>query len=376
MKNASWHIIFKIFVQRFYAQNSGFFLFIFLVMFGIVQTLTDSLLIEYHYHLIMGMLENYLTFSIVLFLWTLYNLKCVQFVTNILSASDASFLNAINILPRKKTFRLLLMMQLFLYLPALIYSVAILAAAAFHHLYAKGLLIILFHGLSCFIIAKFYQQRIKYCGLKMNNKLIDWKINLPKPYFSFLVSYVFADLKFLFFGIKIFTCLLILGFLKNLEQNDYDYRLMMLIYTMCLIGNGVIIHKVRTLEETRLTFYRQLAIARWKRWLQYFCFYFILMIPELIIFLRATPLPLHAWDTTLISLFTFSFLLLLHAILSAWLLSFKDFLKIALGLFFVIYFFIVGKFLMPLIALLFFSSTIIYLISYYKFELNKKSADQ
>jgi hypothetical protein len=375
MKHAQWHIIFKMFVQRFYAQNSGFFLFIFVVMFGIVQTLTDSLIIEYHYHLIMGMLGNYVTFFLVLFLWLIYSLKCVQFVINIISAPNASFLNVINVLPRKNVFSLLFMLQVFLYLPVLIYSVAILGVAVFHHLYAKAVIVILFHAVSCFVIVKFYQQKVKYSGLALNNFLLHWKLNLPKPYFSFLISYLFADLKFLFFGIKIFTCLLLMAFLKNLEQNDYDFRLMMLMYTMALIGNSVIIHKIRNLEETRLAFYRQLPIPGWKRWMQYVCFYFIMMIPELIIIIRSMPLPLHHIDGTYILLFTLSLLLLQHAILSAWLMSFKHFLKLALGIFFVLYFFIVGKLLAPLIVLMFLASTFIFITRYYKFELNKKVSD-
>jgi hypothetical protein len=329
-----WHMVMRLFVQRFYAQNSGFFLFLFVVLFGIVQTLTDSLIIAYHYQLIMGMLGNNLIFYLVLLLWLLYQLKCLQFVSTTLAAPENSFFQVINNLERTKVFWLLCMIQGILYLPVLIYSLAVIGISLVHHMYVKASIIIVFHISTCVILAKWYQQRITHLKEPVKNLLLYRMPSIPRPYFYLLLSYLITNLKFLFSGIKIFTCLLLMAFLKSLEQNDYDFRFMMLIYTMALIGNGVLIHKIRIFEETRLSFYRQLPITRFRRWSQYIVFYFILILPEFITLLHLMPLPLHYIDGARILLYTLSFLLLEHAILSAWWMDFPFFLKIATAIFF------------------------------------------
>lgn len=66
-------ILQKIFTAQFYIQNTGFFLVLFYLMFGVVDS---SSLLSYHRSLMMGFLEGHSFLLLVLFLWTLYLLKC------------------------------------------------------------------------------------------------------------------------------------------------------------------------------------------------------------------------------------------------------------------------------------------------------------
>ncbi len=360
------HIITKIFVRRFYAQNSGFFLFLFVIFFGIVH---GGMLPVYHYELIMGMLSIQPAFFLVLFLWLLYFLKCAQFVSNTLSVPETSFLNILNQLPSGRVFFLFLGVQVFLYLPVLAYSSAIIVIAFYHHFYTRAGIIILFHGMVCFAGADWFRRMCRHSGLRTGFFLPKWRWRVPKPYFSFLLAYLFNDLKYLFFGIKIFSCFLLYIFLSRLEQNDYDLRMLMMIYTMSLLGHGIIIHRTRELEETRMVFYRQLPVPRWKRWMQYVVFYVFIAIPEMVVIAGLVPLPLHTRDGVYILLFTVSLLLLLHAILSSVFIPMKQFLKIAFGIFVLVYFFVLAGAVMPMIVLLFGVATGLFMRGYYRFEL-------
>ena len=365
----------RLFVRRFYAQNSGFFLFLFVLLFGIVETLTDSLLIEFHYRLIMGMLGNNLIFSLVLGLWLLYQFKCFQFVNGMLAAPELSFFREITLLPPKKLFIQLFRLQVILYLPVLGYSIAILGVALYKQYLVKAILILVFHSVTCLLPAIGFLRKIPNCGNPGRRSWLIWHRNIPRPYFSFLLSYLATHLKFLYFGIKTFTCLLLIALLKSLELGDYDFRLILLIYTMALIGNGVTIYKLRYFEETRLSIYRQLPVSRFGRWLQYILFYLVFMIPESIVILHSAPAVLHYADALQILCYTLCFLLLQHAILSVRWMGLPNFLKILAGIYFALYFFILGHLLAELSLLLGLFSTLLFMGGYYQFALQKTKED-
>jgi hypothetical protein len=113
----------KMFVRRFYVQNSGFFLFLFVILFGVVH---GGLLLTYHYELIMGMLEIGTAFIFVLFAWLLYFIKCAQFVLKTVASPDSFFLNLLNQTAYKKRFALFLKLQLLICLPVIGYTIVIL----------------------------------------------------------------------------------------------------------------------------------------------------------------------------------------------------------------------------------------------------------
>jgi hypothetical protein len=96
-------IAFKILVKSFYQQNAGFFLFIFVLFFGVVA---PSQQLTYHYMLIRGMLETPLFLGIVLFIWLLYALKTSRFVLSVLDEPESHFLYSLVALSSGRIFSL------------------------------------------------------------------------------------------------------------------------------------------------------------------------------------------------------------------------------------------------------------------------------
>lgn len=123
---ASFTILITSLVKPFYRQNAGFFLFVFLVFFGVVA---PSQQLAYHYALIRGLLEVPLFLGIVLLAWLLYAAKCYQWVISTFQTPEFSFLHLLSRLDKGVAFRLLLGVQIILYLPVWIYALAVSGVA-------------------------------------------------------------------------------------------------------------------------------------------------------------------------------------------------------------------------------------------------------
>jgi hypothetical protein len=77
----------KTLVRSFYIQYAGFFLFLFIVFFGIVAPSQQP---AYHYALIRGMLAAPVFLWLVAGCWLLYAIKIVQFVRRVLESPEGA----------------------------------------------------------------------------------------------------------------------------------------------------------------------------------------------------------------------------------------------------------------------------------------------
>lgn len=72
--------------------------------------------------IITGIIQSQMFLSIVMLIWFLYNLKCLDYTLKQLNHPRQSFLFCFNNLSAKKTYLYMLYVQVFLYAPVLIYS--------------------------------------------------------------------------------------------------------------------------------------------------------------------------------------------------------------------------------------------------------------
>jgi len=136
-------IFFRSFVQPFYRENIGLFVFVFSMMFFIVSKVDGAGLYEYHYSLVTGMLNSNIFLSCVLFIWLIYVRKYVLFVSGAISNPQYTFLHIYNQLTKIKQFRLFFVVQVWLLLPVLLYLWFILFVGLQQHLYIPLLIIII-----------------------------------------------------------------------------------------------------------------------------------------------------------------------------------------------------------------------------------------
>ena len=124
------------------------------------------------------------------------------------------------------------------------------------------------------------------------------------------------------------NCLVLYGLLRNLSGDHSDLRMLILFYSFALLGHGVLIYIIRTMEESDLRFYRSLPYSLLQRFLQYALFYLFLFIPEIVVIISLTPDHIPFPDAILLVFFGYSILLFLNSLLFIRFFKPSDYLKI------------------------------------------------
>src|SRR5262245_36466243 len=125
-----YRIVNKVLVAKFYEQNTGLLLFVFFLMFGIVES---GQLVSFHLSLIRGMLSSVLITTLICGIWAIYLLRAQHFFQQALHKPENTFLIELARLPSQKRVLLLVYLQCFVYLPVLVYSAVILGVAFTTH---------------------------------------------------------------------------------------------------------------------------------------------------------------------------------------------------------------------------------------------------
>ena len=350
-------ILIRSFVKPFYRQNGGFFTFLFIVLFGAVGRVDGAGLFEYHFSLIRGMLKNPFIFLLLLFLWLLYAKKCEQFILNILRRPDYAFLQILSAVRAKKMFVSLIVIQVLLFLPVITYAIIVGVAGIYLHAYIASGIILFYLVALCLISARWYLYQIHNPGNSQEIKTRKFNMKSAETfYWNFFIRYIGENKKLLFTGIKIFNCGILYGMLVNQAANDHELDMIILFFSLGILGHGLLIHQIRDLEETRLSFYRSIPVSFFKRFVQYAKFYLIILLPEIFTIILLTPKHLGYSDAFLFGFFGYSLLLFMHSLLFIQFFPMKSYLKVILCLYLIIYCSILVSSLLWLCFFLFLSS--------------------
>jgi hypothetical protein len=327
-------------------------------------------LLEYHFTLIRAMLTDNKFLTFVLIAWLLYGLKCEQFMADKLQGKNYAFISMLNTKPASFVIPLMLQVQMMFFLPVLLYAAICIWIGITHHWYANTVTIALFILTVCLILAWRYDRLIRKNGIVRSVSLI--KINLPflkGNYIRFLLQYIGSRRKMLFLAVKTFSCLFVFGMLLHRTMDESDLSMFLLFYSFGLMGHGILIYKIRHMEECNLGFCRGLPVSLSVRMFQYALLYLILLIPEIIIILLMTPVHLNFANALLLIFFGWGMLILLHSLLFIQLFNPFAYLKIVCGVYLMVFMAILTGLIVPFIIVLFLMSVNIFFRHFYKFEL-------
>jgi len=367
--NSTSEIFFRSFVQPFYRENIGLFVFVFSMMFFIVSKVDGAGLYEYHYSLVTGILSSYIFLSCVIFMWLIYFRKYVLFVSDTISNPQHTFLHIYNQLTKIKRLRLFFVVQVWLLFPVLLYTLFILFVGLQQRSYAP-LFIIIFSLLTMLVSGALYHTH------KLNNpnksrfatrKKLTGK-SLSSAFPSILVQYVLRQQWIIFAGIKIFTCGVLYLTARNNNAIDNDITVVFMFYNFGLLANGVLIFRIREFEQAYLNFYRSLPVPIIKRLLQYAAIFFIFLIPECITALILTPHHLTPKESFDLILNGFSLLLLMNSITFLYDFKMKDYIKTLLLLLCIEYIFLITAGNTVLYVFFFITAAFVFIKRYYTFE--------
>ncbi len=194
-------LLLKTVVRKFYERNAGFFLFLFYLMFGIVQS---SQIVSYHLSLIYGLLSSTIFLLMICIVWVLYLIKCFAFVSAFATSSENDFLLKLNQLSFLKRFGSAFFIFIIVDLPVLIYLAVIIGVAIHQKLYGQAAMIILFHLIILAIAALLFNKKISSLRHPLFHK-VSFRMNRPIPFPLFYLSTLINKHKIVLFTTKAFS---------------------------------------------------------------------------------------------------------------------------------------------------------------------------
>jgi len=277
----------KIFTARYYAKNTGFFLVIFYLFFGIVP---GGQLLSYHLSLIKGFTGSIDFLAFVCFAWLLYNLKCIAFVINVLSSREHTFLyGTIGILETPAKWRTWLSIHLSLYAPVLIYSGIATLVAFRQHFTLAAISIIIFNIIMLIAPLWLYARKMDHPGTV--SFLARWQqwLNqtIRKPLWAFY-GYELMNNNIRALAISKVASAVTMIVTCSLMGNDYDVRVLLTGLLVCILCQCVLVYDHRRFDDLYLAMSPQLPLPLWKRFLQIVLLYLILLLPESILLIYKT----------------------------------------------------------------------------------------
>lgn len=175
------HILLKIWVQQFYQRNAGFFLFLFVVLFGVVQNP-----LEYHYQLMQGIVTSYVTLTIAIIIWLLYACKCAMLVIKSIT-TERVCLSELQAIEGSQLMLLFTVVQILLFLPATIYILFTVCTGLLIQQYVAVILLCLFliviHGV---VVVLYHKFLFNNTALQLFRKPL-FTYHLPKGFYSFFI---------------------------------------------------------------------------------------------------------------------------------------------------------------------------------------------
>lgn len=367
-------ILQSVLVNHFYKLNAGFFIFLFFALFGVVR---GGQLIEFHLGLIQAILGAPLFLGMILFLWGLYSIKCINYITKRLMEPDLNFLSCLNSLTKKQLWYWMCFVHFEVYLPVIAYVVVIINVAIRAHQYQQAL-IILFFNILFFIVAVWQyfntiQQRSKETLL--------WKISIPslpikKPVFLYSLIYIWKERKLMLLLTKLFTMVYLYGFMEFYEPYRYDIRPILLSILLVLAAHMTLIFEMRIFENEYLLFSRNLPIGIIKRFVQSLALFMVLLIPELLFIWKGYPLHFSVTDYTQIVLMVLAIPTFMHAILYTYSMLLEEYMRLVFAFVAALFFLILYDLGILLFVFVLLLAFVFFYFHFYEFEKANTVKDQ
>jgi hypothetical protein len=351
-------------VEPFFKQHAGLFLFAFFILFGIQPSAAD--VIQFHYSIILSILNSVSFFLIAFGIWMIYTLKVNLFIRACLRKEAYDFIYLLNGVDEARHTRSLIRMLVKMMGPVLIYGTLVISIGITQKQWLSSLAVaaaILLLMVISVVLARRLIRNGKENQLMQKNR---WK-SLRPGLFSFLLQFVFRK-QFITLLILKTVSFAALYFFAKTDSQVFEGRMLWLLFITALAGHGIIIHRNFQFMENELFFYRNLPVSRMYILLSLLGLYCVLLIPEWwalkgVIIIQHDVVQ-YGW----LIVTGPAVLLLIHSLLYSDDLKMEDFLGLLFGIWVVFIFFSLSamKWLMPLIAGGI--GTAVFFISYYRFE--------
>ena len=285
-----FHLLRKTFIKEYYRLNAGFFFVIAMFAGGFLRA-------EDHVALATYAVQSPLLLSLLFGLWTLYHLKTLAFVRQRLLWDSHGFLYHLALLSRWNRWLAWLFVQYALWLPVLCYAL-FLAYCGLQIEQQAGVWATLFFVLLLpFTGVWAYEYRLFRPNPDHRLSVLSTYFNrrFNKPAWTYFLWHLFRTEPVLLFLTKIFTGGIVVGLCLLYPTDRYDERLLSLGGLLVGMSHCTMLLHLYEFEHLQLPLLRNLPLRFEKRFLFYWFLFFVLLLPEVLLFLRYLPAVVSGW---------------------------------------------------------------------------------
>lgn len=286
------NVISRTIVVQFYKINTGFFLVLFVLLFGL---LSGKATMDLHYYIMQSITSSYLFAFGAMAVWLLYNFKCLSFCIKEINKPESSFLYTLQSINSRKHFLLWVAAHTMLLSPVLTYATITIIIGITKGQYVLSIIFALFQLFLIVAGALIYYKRI-------NSTWIKPLINLPrifeggkKHFYSYLLHYSINMRRGTFLGIKILSLLLLQAMIA-INENVINKESVCVLMMFLISAHSLLPAYYVGFIEEHMSFMRNMPVPETKQLLLYVVTYAVIFLPELLFLLlnghHALPLEL------------------------------------------------------------------------------------
>ena len=362
-------ILSKIFTQRFYIQNTGFFLVLFYLLFGVVN---GANLLAYHKGLMLGFLGNYTFLVLALLLWTSYALKCVGFMLKTFQLQGYDFLYPTMGSIGKPARRIIwLQLHTAIYMPVLVYVAIALVIAVQQGYYPQAVIIAVVNIANCIWPLALYERKLEQPDVIFFTGHLQRWINrhFTKPPVLFFLYELFTNFPRRIVSTKLFSAgVLWLTFLIMARGDYFDLRGLQLGVMISVLSHMQLMVHHRAFDDTYLNFMENLPVSLFTHYMRLVGVYVITFLPEMIIITANAYTKTTPWGLITVFCTALSLMILFRTLLFFPKMNPEVHVRYTMLTSFIVLFMILGHYEWPAVLLLQTASAIIFFTKYRTYE--------
>lgn len=283
-------VLYKLLVNKFYKLNAGFFLFLFIMLFGIMPG-ADT--ITLHHGLMVAASSSWAGLTVMVAIFGAYASKCLFFLLREVERPENAIIYNMQGLGSTRQLLLLSLVFTSLFNPILVYGIITIVVGISAGLpLAAGVaaMLLVFSALGTYLLFRAINGTWKRPLFRLPH--LHW---LPKKHFlTYLLFYSVDNKKGAFISIKIFS-LLALQFMVALNADKVSKENICFLILLSIAAHALLpLYYVRFIE-TEMAFLRNMPLRLGVRLAQFALTYAIVLLPELIFLAwnEARILPWH-----------------------------------------------------------------------------------
>ncbi|GAA4460684.1 hypothetical protein GCM10023093_03740 [Nemorincola caseinilytica] len=354
----------KAIVAQYYKINTGFFLVLFLLLFGL---LNGKATIDMHHYLMQNITSDVRFLVGAMVIWLMYDVKCILYCHKELRNPAGSYLYTMQALSNGRQFRLWFFCHVQMMLPVLVYGGITVTVGMAHGQPLYASIFLVYQMLLCVVSAMLHRDTVNSTWKQLLPPLPIFMQGMRKRPVTFLLHYSLNMRKGTFVGLKVLSILLLQGMIaaNQVEINKESVAVLMMFL---ISAHSLLPMYYLRFAETRLAFLRNMPVSTVSIFLTIVFTYAIIFLPE-IAFLLLNSRHALSWQVMLqLYAVAMSQMLLYTSLQYVPGVSSDRYMLIVVVLFFATLLFLASFDLGPLIAVELALSVILFALFYRNYE--------